>query len=122
MNLLLITGIIHFKPVYDHFKGKRVVRLTIKTIDKRFEPQMATIINCQWKDPPDSYWQSERMAIGTMIYAEGPLHQSPSKNDESILNRTPYLEILFFSIIKTKEDFEAMRRRVTEKAEKARKK
>lgn len=118
MNLLCITGFIHFQPNFERENGHKVINLTIKSIYRDAERQMATILNCKWYDPPEKYWQHPAIKEGTLIYTEGPLLQALSKNDESILNKTPHQNIKHFKIINTKEEYFEMQNRAVEQTSK----
>jgi len=115
MNHLCITGRIHFEPIYEQIEGTKVIRLTIKHIDQHVQPKMAVMLKCEWYNPPPNYWKSPKMTPGTLVYLEGPIYQSLSKNEEAILNRTPFVKILHFDIRTTQEDFLEMQRRAAEK-------
>lgn len=115
MNHLCITGRIHFEPLYEQNAGSKVIKLTIKHIDMHAVPKMAVMLKCEWYDPPENYWKSPRMTPGTLVYLEGPLYQSTSKNEEAILNRTPWVKILHFDIKTTEADFLRMKQNADEK-------
>lgn len=115
MNHLRITGRIHFEPIYEQNAGAKVIKLTIKHVDPHIQPKRAVMLKCKWYDPPPNYWKSPRMSPGTLVYLEGPICQPLSKNDDVILDRTPFVEILHFDIKTTEEDFLEMQRRAAEK-------
>lgn len=115
MNDLKITGKIVSKPIYEQQAGQKVIKLTIKHIDFDVNPHMAVMIRCKWIEPPGSYWETASLNLDTLVWVEGKLRQSSSKDDDVILTKTPWCEIIKFRIIKTREDYQAMLRNADEK-------
>lgn len=77
---------------------------------------MYTDLKCQWIDPPEKYWKSDKMVRGTLIQAAGKLYTSSSRKADAQENRSIYLHILYFKIKTTQEEFEQMKKRAVERA------
>jgi len=116
MNELKIHGKILYDP--EFVEGTpRVIKLTIKAIDRETEPEMYTKLECVWKSPPNRYWGHSDLEIGTLLTLKGPLYTGPSTTDGVNKSRSPYLDIRFFEIRTSRKDFERMKARAAEKGQ-----
>jgi hypothetical protein len=114
MNRLEITGKILYDPQYIE-GAPRIIRMTIKAIDREHDPEMYLKLECEWKSPPNRYWQHPDLEIGTLVRVHGPLYTAPSTLDGPTKSRGSYLDIRFFEIRTTRADFERMKQRGVEK-------
>lgn len=111
MNLMLLTGILAFEPIYDEFQGKRRVQLTVRHHAPPTLPDRQLMQLCIWVDPPAKYWKTPAMVTGTLVYVDGPL--VTVGND-----RSTYLEVDFFRILKTAKAHEEFLERKSEQMKK----
>lgn len=74
MNNLEISGIVHSHPHYAELSEGRVLRFTLKHIPKREETlydRPFTLLNIEYKDPPDKWWHNPTLHIGAQVEVQG---------------------------------------------------